>query len=220
MSSPRHLWSGDWQLDSAAVADELAKRRAQTDDHADSGPEAPPPSSGPSARDRIGAWLRRARRGLATLIAHARTAIGTALSRVARLKAGRRLGVVLVVVIVTLLSAGVAFAVTSLLVGSGGNGSSSASADRVWLGAGLTSSPFASGAMVTTVAPGSPADRAGLESGDVITQINNQPIGAPGDVSSALAGLHPGNQIQVQFNRGQASFSTLVTLAARPHGTP
>ena len=29
MSAPRHLWSGDWRLDSAAAAEELARRRAE-----------------------------------------------------------------------------------------------------------------------------------------------------------------------------------------------
>ncbi len=219
MSSPRHLWSGDWQLDSAAVAEELARRRAQSEEPAGPGPgpEPPPPRSRPSAIERILAWLREARRTLASLIAHARAAIRTARGRLGG--RGRRLAVVLALLVVALLSAGVAFGVTSLLVGSG-HGSQTASADHVWLGVGLTNSPYSGGVMITTVAPGSPAAAAGLQSGDLITQINNQPIQAAGDVNAALAGLRAGNQIQIQFDRGQVSYSTLVTLAARPAHTP
>ncbi len=217
MSSPRHLWSGDWQLDSAAVAEELARRRAQSEEPADSGPEVPPPPSKPSAAQRVVAWLRAARRTLARLIADTREAIRNGRGRLAG--RGRRLAVALAVLVVALFSAGVAFGVTSLLVSSG-HGSQAATANHVWLGVGLANSPFSGGVMITTVAPGSPAAAAGLQSGDVITQINNQPIQTAGDVTAALAGLRAGNQIQIQFNRGPVGYSTLVTLAARPAHTP
>ena len=128
---------------------------------------------------------------------------------------GRRLGVALIVLVVTVLSAGVAFGVTSLLVDAG-QSSKTASAGHVWLGIDTTSTPYGGGATVTSVAPGSPAASAGLQPGDVITQLNNQAIQSPSDVSAALAGLRPGNELQVQFNRGPISYSTLVTLAARP----
>jgi PDZ domain len=221
MSSPRHLWSGDWQGDSAAVAEELAKRRAQgPGEPAEIEPEVPAPRPGPSAIERLVVALRQLGRGLARLIGLALVALRAGWDRLVKYGKGRRLGVALAVAVVALLSAGVAFAVTSLLVGSGGNGSPTASTNRVWLGVGMTSPPNGGGAMITTVAPGSPAANGGLQSGDVITEINNQPIGGPGDVSAALSGLRAGNQLQVQFSRGPVSYSTLVTLATRPPAAP
>jgi S1-C subfamily serine protease len=77
-----------------------------------------------------------------------------------------------------------------------------------------------SGAVVTNVAPGSPADAAGLEPGDVITQINNQAVNSPNDISSALAGMHAGQQVEIQYQRGPFADAAQVTLAARPAGSP
>src|SRR5438876_579370 len=54
MSAPRHLWSGDWRLDSAAAAKELAKRRAQNEEPAKS-PEPAPPVASPSGAARAAA---------------------------------------------------------------------------------------------------------------------------------------------------------------------
>ncbi|MFH0902214.1 MAG: DegQ family serine endoprotease [Pseudomonadota bacterium] len=45
----------------------------------------------------------------------------------------------------------------------------------------------ATGAVVTGVAPGSPAAEAGLHPGDVIQEVNRKPVADPGDVEKALA---------------------------------
>jgi PDZ domain len=211
MGSPRHLWSGDWQLDSAAAAEELAKRRAQSPEPEEPAPPAP---ARPSLRARIVAALRDLRRGLAHLITRARTAIGNAWRRA---RGGRRIAVA--ILLVALVGVGVAFAVASL-VGSG-NGSQTASLGQGWLGiTHMNSVPSGSGVVITSIASGSPAATAGLEPGDVITQIGNQPVQSVGDVNAALNGLVAGNTVQIQFNRGPATFSTLATLAMQPHSGP
>jgi S1-C subfamily serine protease len=79
-------------------------------------------------------------------------------------------------------------------------------------------SPF--GTLVAHVAPGSPAAKAGLEPGDLITAIDNEPIGAVDDVNAALDRLHSGQTIELSFTRGPASFTVPVKLAARPSGHP
>jgi hypothetical protein len=212
MSSPRHLWSGDWQLDSATAADELAKRRAQSPEPEEPAPSAPPPR--PSLRERIIAALRDLRRWLAHLITRARTAIRNAWRRA---RGGRR--VALAVLLVALVGAGVAVAVTSL-VGSG-NGSRTASLGNGWLGiTHMNSLSSGGGVVITSIAAGSPAATAGLEPGDVITQVGNQPVQSVGDVNAALNGLVAGNTVQIQFSRGTATFSTLATLATQPHSGP
>ena len=131
------------------------------------------------------------------------------------------------VTLLTLLSAGAAYAVVSLLVGSGGQSSAVSSAGPGWLGVDMSSitasggsSPIGGGVVVANVVPGSPAAAAGLEPGDVITQIDNQPIATPADVESAIAGMRAGEQIEIQYDRGPAEYTTQATLAARPAAYP
>jgi PDZ domain len=203
MSSPRHLWSGDWQLDSATAAEELARRRAQTPEGEEPTPELPPR---PTLRERIVAALRAFWARLRAFWAHLR-----AMAR------GRRLRTALAVVVVLLLGAGVALGVTSLV---GGNGTQTANLGHGWLGITHMENAPAGGVVITSIAPGSPAAAAGLEPGDVITEIGNQPVQSVGDVNSALNGLVAGNSVQIQFDRGPATLSTLATLAVQPHGGP
>ncbi len=54
MTSPKHLWSGDWRRDSDARARELARRRAQTPTSDDAGQEPA------AARDEAPTLVRRA----------------------------------------------------------------------------------------------------------------------------------------------------------------
>jgi len=58
------------------------------------------------------------------------------------------------------------------------------------------------GAYVGRVAPGSPAELAGLQSGDVITELNLRSVARAEDVAAALAGLRPGDRVVVVFLRG------------------
>jgi S1-C subfamily serine protease len=162
---------------------------------------------------------------------------------------------IVVILLAALVSAGIAYAAVSSLVGSDNRGSASsaaparpashaapAAAAPAWLGVetesvasaggGLSSGSgsgnsggtggFSSGAgvVVTNVAPGSPADAAGLEPGDVITQIDSRAVNSPNDINSALAGMHAGQQVEIQYQRGPFADSAQVTLAARPSGSP
>src|SRR5271155_1406090 len=45
------------------------------------------------------------------------------------------------------------------------------------------------GAVIEQVAPGSPADNAGLQQGEVITEVNRQPVHSAADVQKALANI-------------------------------
>jgi S1-C subfamily serine protease len=74
--------------------------------------------------------------------------------------------------------------------------------------------------VVETVAPGSPADLAGLEPGDQIVAINNQRIDGTGDIRAAISGLAPGDLVQIEISRGSTLFTTQATLAAPPSGSP
>ena len=133
----------------------------------------------------------------------------------------RQRRIAIVAVALTLLLAGAAYAVTSAVVG-GGSGtptSTIASGPRAWLGINVASTPQG-GVMVVDVFPGSPAQTAGMEPGDVITQINGHQILTPSDVRAAIAGEHPGDQVQLQFQGSGTSYTAKVPLASPPAGYP
>lgn len=120
-----------------------------------------------------------------------------------------------IVLVAVLLTGGAAYAVASTLSGSGGNTPATVAGQHPWLGVDMASSP-SGGALVTRVIPGSPAEAAGIKPGDVITQIDTQPIAAPSIASAAIAGMQPGDQVSIELQRGQATYSAQITLAGRP----
>ncbi len=62
------------------------------------------------------------------------------------------------------------------------------------------------------VVSGSPADKAGIKSGDVITKINNKDVGPRGGVSSLIAEYAPGETIEITLRRGSETLTVKVTL--------
>ncbi len=222
MSAPRHLWSDDWQSESEAAARERAKQRARAQGPTEGTPPDPPASPAPS-----GSSAPPAPRV-------------PPVPRVRPVPPGarrRRLRVVALAALVTLLSAGAAYAAVLLLTGSGGASPALTSGARPWLGIETASSgfggggaptvggfaggfPTGSGVLLTEVVPGSPAAAAGLAPGDVIMQIGNRQVATPDDVQSAIAGLQAGDQVQIQYEQGGMLYTTEVTLAARPAGYP
>ena len=57
--------------------------------------------------------------------------------------------------------------------------------------------PVATGAFVADVIAGSPANAAGLMSGDIIQSVNGTPVATPGALTSALRGHHAGEAVQL-----------------------
>jgi serine protease Do len=53
------------------------------------------------------------------------------------------------------------------------------------------------GAVIEQVTPGSPADNAGLQRGDVITEVNRQPVHSAADVQKALSSIGKGSDVLV-----------------------
>ena len=61
------------------------------------------------------------------------------------------------------------------------------------------------GALVSTVEKGSPADKAGLQSGDVIRQVNGQAIVSSGDLPAVIGLAAPGDTVKLEVWRQGAS---------------
>src|ERR1051326_1078391 len=76
--------------------------------------------------------------------------------------------------------------------------------------------PAARGAIVTTVAAGSPAEKAGLKRGDVITAINNQPVIDNNSLRNLVASLPPGSNVEVSALRNGHDENFHVSLAELP----
>nr|WP_246386897.1 trypsin-like peptidase domain-containing protein [Gluconacetobacter sacchari] len=70
-----------------------------------------------------------------------------------------------------------------------------------------------SGALVASVSNGSPADKAGLKAGDVITTLNGQKIESPHDLAVKVASIAPGSAATVAFLRNNATQTASVKIA-------
>ena len=69
------------------------------------------------------------------------------------------------------------------------------------------------GALVSSVEKGSPANKAGLQSGDVIQQVNGQPIVSSGDLPAVIGLASPGDTVKLGVWRQGASKALSATLA-------
>jgi S1-C subfamily serine protease len=82
--------------------------------------------------------------------------------------------------------------------------------------------PVEYGALVATVGggdpifAGSPAERAGLQAGDVIVAVNGEQITASRDLSTLLLAYSPGDTITLRVLRENSTSEIQLTLAERP----
>ncbi|MEA2492706.1 MAG: hypothetical protein QOJ29_617 [Thermoleophilaceae bacterium] len=93
---------------------------------------------------------------------------------------------------------------------------------RAYLGV-ETGSPDAakggSGAQISTLVPGGPAQRAGLQIGDVIKRVGSNRVVDPTQLSILISGKAPGDRVSVVVERGGVSRTVQVTLGTRPAST-
>jgi S1-C subfamily serine protease len=71
------------------------------------------------------------------------------------------------------------------------------------------------GVRFSDVRPGSPAEKAGLQGGDILTEFDGKKISNLYDYTYALRGRKPGDTVQVKIRRGDASLEFSVLLEAR-----
>ena len=76
--------------------------------------------------------------------------------------------------------------------------------------------PAARGAIVTSVAAGSPAERAGLKRGDVITAVNKRPVIDDNSLRNIVASMAPGSNVEVTALRNGRDQNFQVALAELP----
>jgi S1-C subfamily serine protease len=73
-----------------------------------------------------------------------------------------------------------------------------------------------SGALVTGVVSGSPADRAGITQDSVITAVDGTAISSADDLGPAIQGHKPGQKIQVTWIDQSGTHTASLTLASGP----
>jgi C-terminal processing protease CtpA/Prc len=88
------------------------------------------------------------------------------------------------------------------------------SQERPFLGIQLQRSEV--GVVVEGVLAESPAETAGLQSGDVITAVNGEALENPRDLVQVIAGLSVGDTVSLTFTRDGEEQTADVTLAAFP----
>ena len=80
----------------------------------------------------------------------------------------------------------------------------------------LLSTPNARGIIVSTVEKGSPSDKAGLKSGDIITEMNGNKIESYDTFRNEIADMKPGREISLTILREGKTQDITVTLGERP----
>lgn len=80
--------------------------------------------------------------------------------------------------------------------------------------------PKPEGSLVNQVTPKSPAEKAGLKSGDVILKINGTSISRTGDLLNVLNRTAPDQTIQLEILRDDKTRTISATLGTAPDDTP
>jgi serine protease Do len=71
------------------------------------------------------------------------------------------------------------------------------------------------GVTVSSVVPGSPADQAGLKTGDTITSVDGKSVSKGNDLVSDIASRKPGSKVKLAFIRNGKAQDATVTIADR-----
>jgi membrane-associated protease RseP (regulator of RpoE activity) len=238
MSAPRHLWSGDWEEDSAAHAEAIAQRNAQRGLEPDEPEPEPqrriegptvasrPAALGPTLGERLAAFVAALGRGLLSILRWIGLAVlallkglravvrGTwrALRRSARVRLAAAL--VLLIAVVAVGAVAIFSGGSSNANAAGGSPAAVASIDR-WLGVQLTYVP-GRGVVMEYVNQNGVAGAAGFEPGDTLTQVDNTTISGYGDVARAFGGVKAGDQVTITVERGSGVFSAFFPMPPRP----
>ncbi len=71
------------------------------------------------------------------------------------------------------------------------------------------------GALVESVEPGQPADKAGVQHGDVIVKVDDREVVTTQDLISYVSSRPPGSKVRLQVNRGGRMQDLTVELGER-----
>ena len=72
------------------------------------------------------------------------------------------------------------------------------------------------GVVIDSVVEGSPAAKAGIQKGDVIVSVNDQPVAAPQELTRRIVGTAPGTRVEVALVRKGKPLTLSVELGRLP----
>jgi S1-C subfamily serine protease len=86
------------------------------------------------------------------------------------------------------------------------------------MGVAVADSTSPAGSLIKTVEPGSPAEKAGIVPGDVITQVDGNSVDSSQSLGDALTGHHPGDSVHVTWVNaaGTQHDATMVLIPGPP----
>ena len=88
---------------------------------------------------------------------------------------------------------------------------------RGWLGVLLHDTPRGeAGLFIVRVYPRTPAAEAGLQPGDLLLTINDEPVGTAREATLQLRDTDPGSELRIRFKRNGAVRQVKVTTALFP----
>jgi putative serine protease PepD len=112
---------------------------------------------------------------------------------------------------------GVGFAIPSDMVKSVADTIiSGGKVQHAYLGVTIGDSSAGEGAQVASVKADSPAEKAGLQAGDVITAMDGDTIGSPDDLTAKISAHAPGEKVTFTVTRNGKTLKLDVTLGTRP----
>ena len=76
--------------------------------------------------------------------------------------------------------------------------------------------PAGAGLSVEMVAPGSPAEKAGLKKDDVLVKLNDQVLVNKDQLATLIEGTEPGKKVKIQVMRSEAPMEIEAEITARP----
>lgn len=80
---------------------------------------------------------------------------------------------------------------------------------------GVSTAADKDGALIKEVTKDSPAEKAGLQKGDIITKVGSTEITTPDDLSNAIRAKNPNDEVKISFRRNGKKKSTKAILAQR-----
>ncbi len=78
--------------------------------------------------------------------------------------------------------------------------------------------PAEKGALVGNVDPNSPGAKAGLQRGDIITELNGEPVSGPNELRLKIGTMTPGTTVHLKVNRNGEARDVALTLGESPSG--